>query len=266
MDDRLASLLREPAPRLTQGVPDFRSDEERRAAETDAASDRENAFKNFFKRWPRFYDQLALFVSPILFTGLTADAFVRRFTPSERVLNVGSGPTRLSPEIVNADLFPFRNVDVLTKAERLPFADAAFDGVVCDQVLEHVADPEAVLREITRVTKPGGLLYVGVPFIYPLHPSPKDFARWSVDGVRALLPAFAILESGAAMGPTSGLLTVLADWLALVLSFGIRPLRKALRYVCMLALFPFKYLDVIFARFPGAETIAATVYVVAKKR
>jgi SAM-dependent methyltransferase len=41
-------------------------------------------------------------------------------------------------------------------AEGLPFADAAFDGVLLNEVLEHVADEQSTLREIRRVLKPDG--------------------------------------------------------------------------------------------------------------
>jgi SAM-dependent methyltransferase len=47
--------------------------------------------------------------------------------------------------------------------ERLPFADAAFDAVLCLDVLEHVADERAILCEIARVLRPGGALIVSVP-------------------------------------------------------------------------------------------------------
>lgn len=43
--------------------------------------------------------------------------------------------------------------------ERLPFADAHFDCVSCCDVLEHVQDVDAVLAEISRVLKPGGLFF-----------------------------------------------------------------------------------------------------------
>lgn len=49
----------------------------------------------------------------------------------------------------------------------LPFADATFDRVICAEVLEHIADYQAVLREVRRVLKPGGVLAVSVPRYFP---------------------------------------------------------------------------------------------------
>ncbi|MEL6838989.1 MAG: bifunctional 2-polyprenyl-6-hydroxyphenol methylase/3-demethylubiquinol 3-O-methyltransferase UbiG [Pseudomonadota bacterium] len=42
--------------------------------------------------------------------------------------------------------------------EALPYDDAAFDAVVCVDVLEHVSDLTQVIAEIARVLRPGGLL------------------------------------------------------------------------------------------------------------
>lgn len=47
--------------------------------------------------------------------------------------------------------------------EQLPFADATFDFVVLDQVIEHVSDQSRVLEEAFRVLKPGGAMYVACP-------------------------------------------------------------------------------------------------------
>jgi SAM-dependent methyltransferase len=46
---------------------------------------------------------------------------------------------------------------------RLPFAESRFDGVVLDNVLEHLTEPSSLLREIHRVLKHHGTLLVGVP-------------------------------------------------------------------------------------------------------
>jgi SAM-dependent methyltransferase len=46
---------------------------------------------------------------------------------------------------------------------RLPFADGAFDKVICSEVMEHVHDFRAAARELARVTRPGGWLAVTIP-------------------------------------------------------------------------------------------------------
>jgi SAM-dependent methyltransferase len=48
-------------------------------------------------------------------------------------------------------------------AEALPFEDASFDAVTCQTLLMHVASPAAVLGEMVRVTRPGGLVLVSEP-------------------------------------------------------------------------------------------------------
>ena len=50
---------------------------------------------------------------------------------------------------------------------QLPFAEHSFVDVICSDVLEHIADYPAMLSEITRVLKPGGLLAVSVPRAWP---------------------------------------------------------------------------------------------------
>jgi SAM-dependent methyltransferase len=47
--------------------------------------------------------------------------------------------------------------------DRLPFADGSFDRVLCTEVLEHIPDDRATIREIVRVLRPGGTVAVGVP-------------------------------------------------------------------------------------------------------
>ncbi len=49
---------------------------------------------------------------------------------------------------------------VVADAHRLPFADAEFDACRADRTLQHVGDPAAALREMARVTRPGGRVVV----------------------------------------------------------------------------------------------------------
>ena len=52
-------------------------------------------------------------------------------------------------------------------ATNLPFGDAAFDGVICSEVLEHVPNHRLAARELMRVLRPGGFLAVSVPRAWP---------------------------------------------------------------------------------------------------
>ncbi len=61
----------------------------------------------------------------------------------------------------------------LALAERLPYDDAEFDFVWIFDVLEHVEGPEAVLREVARVLKPGGGFHV----VLPLEGQPRTLYR-----------------------------------------------------------------------------------------
>ena len=49
----------------------------------------------------------------------------------------------------------------------LPFSDNAFETIICSEVLEHVADVDATLKELTRLLKPGGNLLISVPSYFP---------------------------------------------------------------------------------------------------
>jgi ubiquinone/menaquinone biosynthesis C-methylase UbiE len=50
--------------------------------------------------------------------------------------------------------------------QRLPFADASFDRIICTETLEHVADAQRALRELARVLRPGGRVAVSVPHLF----------------------------------------------------------------------------------------------------
>ena len=77
--------------------------------------------------------------------------------------------------------------DIVGSLEALPVAARSFDAVVSTQVLEHVAEPLLVLRELHRVLRPAGKLYLTVPFVGELHEEPHDFFRYTPHGLRHLL-------------------------------------------------------------------------------
>jgi SAM-dependent methyltransferase len=91
-----------------------------------------------------------------------------------RLLDVGCGIGDMldfRPDSVGVDINQ-RTVDYCQQRgaeayvmapDRLPFADACFDSLLLDNVLEHIAEPGPLLEEARRVLRPGGRLLVGVP-------------------------------------------------------------------------------------------------------
>lgn len=72
---------------------------------------------------------------------------------------------------------------VFADGASLPFRRDVFDTVLLLEVLEHVAHPAQVLAEIQRVLKPGGILLLSMPFLYPLHDAPHDYQRFTAPGL-----------------------------------------------------------------------------------
>jgi SAM-dependent methyltransferase len=218
------------------------------------------------KAYPWLYYRLVGLLAPILPTGDRSRWLVGQLPAGARILNLGSGPLRIAPRVINMDLFPFKAVDVIGDLAMLPFPDASVDGVICKAALEHVRDPQQVVTEIHRILRPGGLVFIIVPFIAGFHASPSDYHRWTQQGVEdGLMGAFRRVASGVRGGPTSGLCWVLQEWLAMVVSAGWDPLYQVLRLVFMLILWPLKYLDLIVARHPRAGHIASGFYFVGEK-
>ncbi len=75
--------------------------------------------------------------------------------------------------------------DLAADAAALPFTAASCDTVLCTEVLEHVRKPAAVVAEIARVLRPGGVAIVTVPFVYPVHDR-HDYQRFTAAGLREL--------------------------------------------------------------------------------
>lgn len=224
-----------------------------------------NRLKNAMKRWPRLYSLYVDICGPFLWSG-RHPRHLRTYKIKEPIINVGAGPRRLDDGIVNVDILPFKEVDVVADMRALPFYDGSVGGLIYDQVLEHSFDPSVVVAEASRVLVSGGYLYIGVPWIYPFHASPHDYYRWTMSGLENLLSDFEVVEKGVRAGPCSAVVVQLSYVLALITSFGSERLYWLMVYGWMLLLSPLKLGDVVAARLPRADHAAAALFVIARKK
>ena len=126
---------------------------------------------------------------------------------------------------------PETEPDYLCSADSIPVEDGSFDAVLTAEVIEHLREPTATLREIHRVLRPGGQVVATIPFLHPVHGDPEDYQRWTADKLRMELDraGLAVQE----IRPMGSLPAVVFDicWVAWVLqSKALHPLvRRALQ-------------------------------------
>jgi SAM-dependent methyltransferase len=128
------------------------------------------------------------------------DAWVARqakLLPADaRVLDVGAGPCRYRELFAHCryesqdfaqyegseqgafsdrGVWQYGRIDYVCDATDIPVATGTYDAVLCTEVLEHVPEPIAVVRELARILKPGGRLCLTAPLGSGLHQEPFHF-------------------------------------------------------------------------------------------
>lgn len=130
------------------------------------------------------------------------DSPYRSMVRHRRYVGIDRSPSAPPGEIVVAD------------AASLPLRDAMSDGVLCTEVIEHVADERVLLAELARVAAPGGRLVLSSPFVHGLHEQPYDFRRLTSIGLVTLLDeaGWVLDEIRPIGGPAAVLLDGVSRW------------------------------------------------------
>jgi SAM-dependent methyltransferase len=148
--------------------------------------------------------------------------------PSVRILDVGCGVKPYYPffagvvsEYIGVDIVENPAAELLGSVEALPVDDASFDVVLCTQVLEHCDDPARAVRELRRVTRPGGRVLASTHGVQVYHPSPVDYWRWTHEGLRRLFEQNADWGS-VSVTPAAGTASALAMLLGTYVEIALR--------------------------------------------
>ncbi|WP_141732126.1 methyltransferase domain-containing protein [Oligoflexus tunisiensis] len=187
--------------------------------------------------------------------------------PDEGIcLSIGGGPTRSHPRSVNLNIGAFENVEIVADAHVLPYVDSCIDSVVCEDVLEHIREPDKVVREMYRVMKPGAYVYSATPFLISYHGYPYHFQNFTHQGHAELYRrcGFEVVEAGVCMGAFTAFLSLVGFMFATFLpkAFGIRTLVcRSWRVFSALV----KPLDRLFQTSPQAAESAFSTFVLARK-
>ena len=81
--------------------------------------------------------------------------------------------------VIYSNMTTEKGADVQADAAQLPFNDDYFDTIICAELLEHVWNPEAVLREVFRLLNKQGTTLISVPFLHRIHADPYDYGRYT---------------------------------------------------------------------------------------
>lgn len=138
------------------------------------------------RRAPKLWDYSYL----MLRSNTAAFLVFRNLVNAEKktaILDVGCG-FKPWAELFDAEVVQYTGVDFdkelsaadfVAPTDSLPFSENSFDCLIYSEVLEHVNDLPATLKEMRRVAKNGTLVYISAPFVFPLHGVPHDYQRLS---------------------------------------------------------------------------------------
>ncbi|MDO1445148.1 methyltransferase domain-containing protein [Rhodocytophaga aerolata] len=166
--------------------------------------------------------------------------------------------------IVESDVSFGERTQIIFDCHAIPYQNETFDCIVAQAVLEHVINPQQCVKEIFRVLKPNGFIYIETPFMQQVHGGAYDFTRYTHSGHRYLLRNFDELKSGATAGPGTVMLWSYEYLFKSLFGFS-EPIRLFLKAFTRLTGFWLKYIDLLCRWNPHSKDAASGFYFIGKK-
>ncbi|GAB2784028.1 hypothetical protein GCM10027275_30160 [Rhabdobacter roseus] len=101
----------------------------------------------------------------------------------------------------------------------LPFDNESVESCMATEVFEHLSNPVQVGKEAYRILKPEGVLFLTVPFLWPLHEVPYDEYRYTPFSIKRILMEAGFEENSISVKATGGWYACLGQMISHV--FGI---------------------------------------------
>jgi len=213
----------------------------------------------------RIYNKVKQIITSEYSPGDTLNAFLESVPEGSTIVEFGSGARRIRPDVLNIDLFPNANVDLVADIASTPLPSDSVDAVILDSVIEHIPDPQAVVKEVLRVLRPGGRLLCINPFLFPYHGYPAHYCNFTKDGIEHLLRDFGKVEVSTHQGPTSAVVNILSEYVGVVVGRERRNLYMFARGALLTLTFPLKFIDKLLVGRAESHRIASMLGTVATK-
>jgi SAM-dependent methyltransferase len=149
------------------------------------------------------------------FSGRLLDVGAGSSPYEELIMASGKVSEYIKLDFANSDYHQGHELDLTWDGKTIPLDAQSIDTVFMTEVLEHVHRPGDLLREVRRVLKPGGVLFLTVPFIWPMHELPYDYHRFTPVALKAYLEEadFNVLNIQILGGWDHSLAQLLGLWL-----------------------------------------------------
>ncbi|MCK4666415.1 class I SAM-dependent methyltransferase [Candidatus Dependentiae bacterium] len=192
--------------------------------------------------------------------------------PDNIVVNMGAGFEKIFQrtfskykQIIKIGIPHIGQVDIIGDAMNLPLKSNSIDLILNSSIIEHLENPEIAIDEIYRTLKPGGKVYVEIPFMRAYHMIPNDFQRYTISGIEKVFErhGFKMIQKGVCSGSFTAFALFLRDFFE-----SITPgvfLSSIVRIFLTYLLHPIKYLDLFFENKKRLENLACNFFYVGKK-
>jgi SAM-dependent methyltransferase len=168
--------------------------------------------------------------------------------------------------VICTDIQPGPGIDIVADAQHMPqIPSGSADCVFLVSVLQYVPLPQKAIDEAFRILRPGGIIFVNLPFIWFYDPDPIDFNRLSVPGLELLCSQFERITSGSRRGPASTFCDLLIRFIGILFSFNSDALYTAVVYCAKWSLFWIKYLDIVIAHYSMAYLMFSSPHFLGRK-